>query len=486
MTQLRFTRSISALLKGTETLLVVAPRARFEDGAFLEVLGEECMRLGLELASETQPGDMGCAAGTLTSGAPRKLAVGVLPDRLSRYNSPSRAECIRRVVAQSRTGTRGKAAVLLLLDDPEHYLAAAGAIARALPLYSARSTASGPEPRLNILALGPDEEPLAATPVIRTTVENQRQAARLVDLPPTTLDPKGFQSEAYKLLRGLEGVTKKAIIGSKLLDQGLGGLHAVGRAAVTPPRLLVLSHGSRRHGARHIALVGKGITFDTGGLSLKTGGKMVGMKGDMGGAAAVLGAFRSLVQSGTPHRVSALLCLAENAIGPGAFKLDDILSFHSGLTVEINNTDAEGRLVLADGVSYAARTLKADTVIDIATLTGAQLVSTGKLHAAAVANDSSLESLLVESGRHVGELVHPLPYAPELYRSEFKSVVADLRNSVADRMNAQTSCAAQFIAEHLVGRDVRWGHLDIAGPSMIGKRGSGFGVALLSEVVRRL
>jgi len=486
MTRIRFTKSFSSLLKGADALLVVAPRARFEDGAFLDALPEEHMRLCLDLASDTEPGDLGNAAGTLTGSSPRKLAIGVLPDALSRHNSPSRADSIRRVVAQSRTGTKGSAAILLVLDDPDHYLAAAGAIARALPLYSARGGKAPATPKLAVMAIGPDEQPLTATAVIKATLENQREAARLLDIPATELDPKGFQREAWRLTRGLEGVTRRALVGDKLLELGMGGLHAVGRCAVNPPRLLVLTYTPKRRSKRHIALVGKGITFDTGGLSLKVGGGMVGMKFDMGGAAAVLGAFRTLAQTGSPHKVSALLCLAENAIGPEAFKLDDILRFHSGLTVEINNTDAEGRLVLGDGVSYAARNLKADTVIDIATLTGAQLVATGKLHGAVVSNEEELERLLVDTGREVGDLVHPLPYAPELYKAELKSAVADMRNSVADRMNAQSSCAAQFVGWHLEGTGARWVHLDIAGPAAVGKRGSGFGVALLSETVRRL
>jgi probable aminopeptidase NPEPL1 len=486
MTTIRFTKSLPSLLKGADSLLIVGTARAFEDGAFLEALPEDLMRLALDLASDTRPGDLGLAAGTLTQGAPRKLAIGVLPDGVSRHNSPARAESIRRVVAQSRTGTKGKAAILLVLDDAEHYPAAACAIARALPLYSAKSGKRTTQPKLAVMAIGPDDKSLGATPALQATVLYQREAARLVDMPPTELNPKAMQAEAWRLTRGLEGVRRRAIVGSKLLEEGLGGLHAVGRTAVEAPRLLVLTYTPGRKSARHIALVGKGITFDTGGLSLKVGGGMVGMKSDMGGAAAVLGAFCSLARAGCKHKVSALLCLAENAIGPTAFKVDDVITFHSGLTVEINNTDAEGRLVLADGVSYAARKLKVDTVIDAATLTGAQLVATGKLHAGVVANTEALEQTLIETGRATGDLVHPLPFAPEFYKAELRSAVADMRNSVSDRMNAQSSCAAQFVYWHLHGTDVSWGHVDMAGPSMVGKRASGFGVALLSEAVRSL
>ena len=210
------------------------------------------------------------------------------------------------------------------------------------------------------------------------------------------------------------------------------------------------------------------------------------MKADMGGAAAVLGAFRALVEAGCQHRLTALLCMAENAIGPEAYKLDDVLTFHSGKTVEINNTDAEGRLALGDGVSYAARVLKADVILDAATLTGAQLIATGKKHAAVVTNDETLEELLVDAGRASGDLTHPLPFAPEFYKRELKSTIADMRNSVADRMNAQSSCAAQFIYWHVEDTDVRWGHIDMAGPAFIDRRATGYGVALLEEAVRRL
>jgi probable aminopeptidase NPEPL1 len=208
------------------------------------------------------------------------------------------------------------------------------------------------------------------------------------------------------------------------------------------------------------------------------------MKGDMGGAAAVLGAFRAAVFAKPKRRITMLLCLAENAIGPAAYKPDDVLRLHSGKTVEINNTDAEGRLLLADGVSFAARKLKADVILDAATLTGAQMVATGLNHAAVVSNDEELEHLAVRTGRAVGDLLHPLPFAPEFYQPEFRSPLADMRNSVKNRNNAQSSCAAQFIFSHLDGTSVRWAHIDLAGPSYRDERGSGYGVALLAELAR--
>ena len=497
MTRIRITKSPSSLLKGTDALLVIAPKSRFDDGAFLDILPEPVMRFAVDLAGDIEPGLTGSAAGTLTGSQPRKLAVGVLPDAVSRHNTPSRAEAIRQVVHQSSTGKKGSAAILLVLDDAAHLPAAVSAVAKALPLYrkprrkgaaNEEGRSGDPEPKLAILAIDADEEPIAPPKWLQSLIESQREAARLVDTPPTELNPKQFQNEASKLMRGLKDITRKAFVGDALLRAGLGGIHAVGRTALEEPRMLVFTHtpAAKSKSKRHIALVGKGVTYDTGGLTLKISGSMNGMKVDMGGAAAVLGAFLALVKGGAPCKVSAVICLAENAIGPASYKPDDVLTMHSGYSVEINNTDAEGRLLLGDGVSYAARKLKADTVIDIATLTGAQGVATGKLHGGLVSDDEDLEQAMVEAGRASGDLVHPLPYAPEFYRSEFKSHVADMRNSVANRANAQSSCAAEFVHWHMDGTDADWAHVDMAHPAVNGGRATGFGVALLATAVRRI
>jgi probable aminopeptidase NPEPL1 len=332
---------------------------------------------------------------------------------------------------------------------------------------------------------------------VRLTVDTTRRMAALVDTPPSELDPAQFQKEAWSLLQDIPGVRKRAVIGDALVRAGLNGIHGVGRAALSPPRMLIarldgtggksgkVGKGAKGKKRPHVALVGKGVTYDTGGLSMKRPLSMFGMKADMGGAAATLGAFIVLAKCGCPFDLSLVLCIAENAVGPKACKPDDVLRMHSGLSVEINNTDAEGRLLLADGVSWAARKLGARIVIDAATLTGAQSIATGKLHAAVIASDAELESLLVQAGRESGDLVHPLPFVPEFFRGEFNSPIADMRNSVSNRSNAQSSCAAQFIFEHLPG-GVRWAHVDLAGPATLGDRGTGFGVALLSQTIRTM
>ncbi|HWN66654.1 MAG TPA: leucyl aminopeptidase family protein [Haliangium sp.] len=483
---LTFARDVAGALSGARSVTVIAPAKRFSRRSLGRFLPEDQARLLADLASDTKPGDLGRTVSTLTgarAGA-RKLVAGVLPDTVSRYNSPARAESIRRAV-KAVAGT-GKHALILVLDSAAHQLAAVNAVARAMPTFSAQSKREKEASKVHVVTVDGKGEVVPADAALREMVAMTREAAHLVDMPPSALGPETLAQRARALLGDLPRVQVRELAGKDLARQKLGGIEAVGRAGTEAPRLLVATYQPAKRSERHVALVGKGISFDTGGLHLKPREAMLGMKGDMGGAAAVLGAFRVLVTDEFPHTLSMLLCLAENAIGPGSYKPDDVLTLHSGKTVEINNTDAEGRLVLADGLSYAARVLGADTILDAATLTGAQLVATGLLHAAVVSNDDRLERIMVEAGRASGDLVHPLPFAPELYRQEFKSPVADMRNSVKNRANAQTSCAAEFLHWHIEDCDVTWAHVDLAGPAWLEDRGTGFGVALLAETLRRL
>ena len=278
---------------------------------------------------------------------------------------------------------------------------------------------------------------------IGLTVDAARLAARLVDTPAEDMKTADVEDEAKRAVKGIKGVKVRSIVGDRLLTSKLGGIHAVGRTALVPPRLTILEYVPPKKARRTVALVGKGVIYDTGGLSLKVGGIMSNMKCDMGGAAAVLGAFVALAKSGCQDHLYCLLCLAENAIGPNSYRPDDIITFHSGKTVEINNTDAEGRLVLADGVSYATRNLNADLVIDAATLTGAALITTGQAVSCTFSNRDGLEARSVASGKITGDLTHPILFIPEFYKQEFKSKVADMKNSVANRMNAQSRRGSQ-------------------------------------------
>merc|ERR550539_1703350 len=290
-----------------------------------------------------------------------------------------------------------------------------------------------------------------------------------------------FTEEAVQVAREL-GIRPTIIRGEELGDRGFGGIWGVGKASVHPPALVVLSH-TPPTSKRAVAWVGKGIVYDTGGLSIKGKTAMPGMKRDCGGAAAVLGAFSAAVQAGFRDTLHCVLCLAENAVGPLATRPDDIHTLYSGKTVEINNTDAEGRLVVSDGVCFADRDLNASVIVDMCTLTGAQGISTGRIHAAHLTNDETMEEFCRHAGKISGELSFPLVYAPEFHFQEFKSAVADMKNSVADRNNAQSSCAGLFINAHL-GFEYpgTWLHIDMAAPAYTGERATGYGVALLNTL----
>ncbi|MBT9559346.1 MAG: leucyl aminopeptidase family protein, partial [Myxococcales bacterium] len=379
------------------------------------------------LDSAGHGGDRGVAASTWLPGDPkaRHAVIGVLPDAGSRHNAPARPDAVTSFVAHAipREGTFG---IVSVLESAEHVFATALAIARALPLYQGRSK---PRPAFDVhVAFITRDGTRVSAPYLDVAMAAVREAARLADMPTSELDTARFIDVARSTVESLPGTSMRVIEGEALAAEGLGGLHAVGRAAVAPPALVHLiwngdpsSDASPARDVTTWAWVGKGIVYDTGGLSLKTKTGMPGMKGDMAGAAAVLCAFEAAVRAGTRHRIHALLCLAENAVGPNALRPDDIITLYSGRTVEVNNTDAEGRLVLGDGVAWAARNLNPSIIVDMATLTGAQLVATGRRHAAVITNDETWEHATVIAGRHSGDLVHPLPYCPEFFRSEFKS-----------------------------------------------------------------
>jgi probable aminopeptidase NPEPL1 len=244
-------------------------------------------------------------------------------------------------------------------------------------------------------------------------------------MPPNILHTDAYADIARSVVADLQAqghtVGIEVIRGEELVARGLNGIYGVGKSATHPACLVHLSYVPPVAGgaetsppAKSICLVGKGITYDTGGLSLKTKEGMPGMKTDMGGSAGVLCAFRSLVLDGahlasaTPTPIHALLCIAENGIGPNATRPDDIHVMYSGKTVEINNTDAEGRLVLSDGCAFAAKHLNPEVIIDMATLTGAQGIATGKKHGALYCSDEELERYAVQMGKFSGDLAHPV------------------------------------------------------------------------------
>jgi len=475
-----------AAIRDASSLLVIGSHSTFESKTLSKVVGPELARFLAELAKDTKPGDNGGVGSTLTSSTPRKLMLGVLPERISRYNAEARPEAVHRVVSASGIArAKGRAGIFVVLDKDAHLLPVLNAIGRACPLFT-RESKRDEESELAVVFANRKGAILPVDAQAMSTMMNAQNAARLVDTPPSELNTEALAGEARRALDGLKSVKITEYVGDDLLEHGLRGIYSVGKAADVPPRILIAQYKPSKAQGPHIALVGKGITFDTGGLHIKARGFMEGMKSDMGGAAAVLMAFRTLVEAKVPRRITLVLCVAENAVGPKAYKPDDILTMHSGKTVEINNTDAEGRMLLADGVSYAARVLGAEVILDAATLTGAQPMSTGMIHAAVMSNDARLEKLLVDAGQKSGDLCHPLPFAPEFFQAEFKSPIADMRNSAKNRSNAQSSCAGQFIFSHVEDTGVRWAHVDLAGPAYRADRGTGYGVALLAEAVRGL
>ncbi|XP_063704463.1 probable aminopeptidase NPEPL1 [Culicoides brevitarsis] len=407
--------------------------------------------------------------------------IAALPLKSSRHNTSSRAHAITRIV---RSGVIGVDETVVVVCERQDLFASGCAVARAFPLYSKKSGAGANKATVNVEfvlidASGPNMG-LTADEVscLENAAHGIRLAAKIVDAPCNEMNVSGFIEEVKEVAKAL-GIEPKIIRGEELREKGFGGIYGVGKAANDPPALVVLSH--QPAGAKEtVAWVGKGIVFDTGGLSIKGKTAMPGMKRDCGGAAGILGAFYAAVKAGFKENLHAIFCLAENSVGPDATRPDDIHVLYSGKSVEINNTDAEGRLVLADGVAYAERDLHACIILDMATLTGAQGIATGKYHAAILANNETWERKTFEAGRKSGDLAYPVPYCPELHFSEFTSAVADMKNSVADRTNAQVSCAGLFINAHL-GFDYQgvWLHVDMASPVHCGERATGYGPALL-------
>jgi leucyl aminopeptidase len=308
-------------------------------------------------------------------------------------------------------------------------------------------------------------------------------ARDLVNEPAGALSPSDLADQATAM-------AKRAGLKIKVLDEvacakeGLGGLLGVAAGSSQPPRLIKLEYAPA--GARGtVALVGKGITFDSGGLSLKTAEGMETMKTDMSGAAAVLATMSVLSELGVKTRVLAFVPTTENMPGGKAIKPGDILKIRNGKTVEVLNTDAEGRLILADGLSLASEE-KPDAVVDVATLTGACVVALGDKYGGVMGNDDDWVTTVCSAARQSGEHMWPLPLPTE-YRKLLESEIADLKNVSQGRYGGALT-AGLFLQEFVNG--ARWAHLDIAGPARansddgyVPKGGTGFAVRTLIELV---
>lgn len=418
----------------------------------------------------------------------RSINLGVVPRYTSRHSPLTHTRSFAKLIKS------------LLQDAPKQYflvpcsrrdaIIVANAFSRVLSEYSAKTSGSDLSKRNVVVELIPDSDEFTNDDfeALNTLSESIRRAAKFVDMPCNVLSTTDFVSHAKAAIKDLENVEIEVIAGTELEKRGFNAIYAVGKAGPFPPAMVILKYVPKVAASRTIAWVGKGIVFDTGGLCIKTPKTvMCGMKRDMGGASAILNAFVATSKLGFTENLYAILCLAENSIASNATRPDDVFLSYSGLSIEVNNTDAEGRLVLADGVAYAKKDLKADIIVDMATLTGAQGITTGQQHAGIVTNQSLMEEAAVRAGKISGDPVFPMIFAPEVHFEEFDSKIADMKNSVANRGNAQSSCAGLFIFKH-IGFDWTgtWLHVDIASPAYSGERATGFGVAFLVTLFAQL
>ena len=318
--------------------------------------------------------------------------------------------------------------------------------------------------------------------------ESQIIARDLSNEPPNVLYPESLARQARSMARAV-GLKCRVMTVPEMERRGMGAILAVGKGSERPPRMIVLEHGTapRRKKAGTIALIGKGVTFDSGGLSLKTAQGMLEMKHDMSGAATVFGVMRSVALLDLPIHVVGILAAAENMPSHMAYRPSDIIKTGSGQTVEIVNTDAEGRLVMADALDYATKTYHPDAMVDVATLTGAAMVAFGPWATAGLGNHPELLEELRSAGETTGETVWPMPLTEE-HEKAMRSQVADWKNSGGP--HAGVSTAGAFL-QGFVG-NTPWVHLDIAGSGMTGTQtplhiggGTGVGVRLLTEWIRK-
>lgn len=282
----------------------------------------------------------------------------------------------------------------------------------------------------------------------------------LTNTPSHVKDPAWMADQARRL--GARAGLDVQVLGPReLAAGGFGGILAVGAGSASTPRLVRVTYTPAGGGGRHVVVVGKGITYDTGGLSIKPREAMVPMKTDMAGSAVALATVLAAAQTQVAHRVTAVLPLAENHVGAASYRPGDVVTIHGGTTVEIANTDAEGRLVLADALAWADATLDPDVLVDVATLTGAATLGLGRQHAALYGTDDALVAALSAAGDRTGELVWHMPLVAD-YEEAVRSSVADLRHVPEDRRIGGGSITAALFLRRFVGQRP-WAHLDIAG-----------------------
>jgi leucyl aminopeptidase len=392
--------------------------------------------------------------------------------------------------AAGAAAARAKAGSVALAPPPEAGGAEVGALIEGLGTGAYRydrfkTTAEEKKkaPRVRRVAV---HSPGLATADVRRAdrvVEAVNGARDLGNTPSNHLTPTDLAARARELADATPGLSCTVLGRSRLEKLGAGALLGVARGSDEPPRMIVLRYrpGTVARPGEVLGLVGKGITFDSGGISIKPSGGMEEMKLDMGGGAAVLEGAALVAALGLPVEVLAVVPATENMPSGHAIKPGDVLTAMNGRTIEVINTDAEGRLILADGLAYAARE-GATRLIDLATLTGAMVVALGEVYAGLFGSDDDWTALVREAAEESGDLAWPMPMH-DRYRPLIESKVADLTNS-SNKRQAGAVYAAQFLREFTDG--LPWCHLDIAGTGMVDGQGTGYGVRLILAVAERL
>lgn len=340
---------------------------------------------------------------------------------------------------------------------------------------------------VQLLTSADPQEVKAAFEVGHIYAQAVNEARTLVNLPPNLLTPKQMGQYAKEMAEQYD--FELTVLGKKEMEElGMGAILAVNKGSVEEPQLIVMKYKGEEQWKDVVGFVGKGITYDTGGYSLKPRESMVGMKGDMGGAAAVLGAMRIIGELRPAKNVIAVIASTDNMISGEAFKPDDVITSLSGKTIEVLNTDAEGRLVLADAVTYALQS-GANYIIDVATLTGGVIVALGKDKTGALTNNEAFFEEFMEASVETGEFVWRLPLTEQDRKRIRKSDIADLNNSPG--RDGHMIFGGGFVGE-FVG-DTPWVHLDIAGtsdadaPHALGPKGAtGVMVRTLATLIERM
>lgn len=350
-----------------------------------------------------------------------------------------------------------------VLDAPQSaYLAAEGLVLGGYKVPNYKTTSNAQHVTLEMVELvaqDEEEEIIESFTVGRIYAEAQNEARSLVNMPPNLLTATELANYASNMAKEF-GLEIEVLTKSEITELGMGGILAVNKGSVEEPRVITIKYQGTTTWENVIGLVGKGVTYDTGGYSLKPKDGMVGMKGDMGGAAAVLGAMRIIAQLKPAKNVVAVIGSTDNMISGEAIKPDDVITMYNGKTVEVLNTDAEGRLVLADAVVYAQQQ-GAQAIVDVATLTGGVIVALGMDKTGALTNDDALFETLLEASMDTDEFIWRLPLTENDKKRIRKSTVADYNNSPG--RDGHMIFGGGFVGE-FVG-EMPWIHLDIAGTS---------------------